>query len=242
MTPAKTMPKRISPETNSERIPPLQNGDRLSVEEFERRYTAMPHVNKADLINGVVYMPSPVLNKAHATPHFDVIAWLGLYRIATPGVEGGDNATLRLQQRSSRPQPDVYLRILPSYGGQSGDTPDGYVAGAPELLFEVAATSTNYDLNEKLETYRENGVREYVVWRVWDNAIDWFILRGDRYDRVATDATGVYRSDAFPGLWLDLNALVTRDMVRVANVLQQGLASPEHAAFVAQLQARAPRS
>ena len=42
------------------RILPLEHGDHLTREEFERRYEAMPHVRKAELIEGVVYMPSPV--------------------------------------------------------------------------------------------------------------------------------------------------------------------------------------
>jgi len=99
------------------RHPPLQGGDRLSAEEFERRYNAMPELKKAELINGVVYMPSPVIFEDHGGPHFDLIGWLGLYRMATPGVRGGDNSTLRLPL-ANRPQPDACLIVLPSHGGQ----------------------------------------------------------------------------------------------------------------------------
>ena len=215
-------------------VPELRAGDRLTRAEFERRYAAMPHVKKAELIEGVVYMPSPVTQQDHGGPHFDVIGWLAVYRAGTPGVEGGDNSTLRLDL-DNEPQPDAFLRILPEYGGQSHNS-GKYVAGAPELIAEVAASSVSYDLHDKLRAYRRNEVREYVVWRVWDRAIDWFVLRDDRYERLAPDAAGQYRSGIFPGLWLDPAALLGGDLAQVIAVLQQGLASPEHAEFVIRLQ------
>src|SRR5262245_11710260 len=160
-----TRPRPV-PATSPQPVPPLQSGDRLTAEEFERRYDAMPGLKKAELINGVVYMPSPVSFDEHAGPHFDFIAWLSLYRIATPGVRGGDNATLRLLL-ANRPQLDGFLIILPQFGGRVRIDADGYLVGGPELVGEVAATSANYDLHDKLEAYRDNGVQEYVVWRVF---------------------------------------------------------------------------
>jgi Uma2 family endonuclease len=219
----------------------LRNGDRLSAEEFERRYNAMPGLKKAELINGVVYMPSPVIFEDHGGPHFDVIGWLSLYRMATPGVRGADNATLRLPL-ANRPQPDACLLILPAHGGQVRVDDDGYIGGGPELGAEVAATSENYDLHDKLDLYRQNNVREYVVWRVFDQTVDWFVLRGGRYDPLPLDADGVYRSRVLPGLWLDAAALVAGDMARVAQVAQQGIASPDHADFVKRLRDAAAAS
>lgn len=216
-----------------EKIPPLQNGDRLTRPEFERRYEAMPHCKKAELIEGVVYMPSPVCDEDHGHPHFNVIGWLAQYAAFTPGVRGGDNSSLRLDL-DNEPQPDAFLRLLPTHGGQCEIDPDGYVAGAPELIAEVAASSASYDLGTKLNAYRRNGVREYVVWRVLDGAIDWFILRGGAYERLAADAGGIYRSEVFPGLWLDTAALLRDDLAGVLRALQEGMASPEHTAFVGQ--------
>jgi Uma2 family endonuclease len=234
-------PSRVLPnkKTEDERIPPLQAGDRLTVEEFERRYEAMPHVNKAELINGVVYMPSPVTHDDHGAPHFRIITWIGTYLTFTPGADGGDNSTLRMQVGENQPQADGFLRILPSHGGQSRTSEDGYVEGAPEWISEIAASSASYDLHDKFDAYQKNHVREYVVWRVWDDAIDWFILRGEKYERMPLGADGIYRSEVFPGLWLDPVALVRRDMMRVFEVVQQGVQSPEHAAFVAKMQAQA---
>ena len=218
------------------RVPKLCAGDRLTRPEFERRYSAMPDVKKAELIEGVVYLPSPVSND-HASPHFDIITFLGLYRVATPGVQGSDNGTVRLDWENE-PQPDAFLRIAPECGGQSR-IDDEYIAGPPELIAEIAVSSVSYDLHDKLRAYRRNGVREYLVWRVWDSAIDWFVLREGQFERLPPAEAGHYRSEVFPGLWLDLAALIRGDVAQVLAVLQQGIASPEHAAFVAKLHAGA---
>jgi Putative restriction endonuclease len=216
------------------RIPPLQNGDRLTAEEFERRYYAMPDLKKAELINGVVYMPPPVSFDDHSGPHFNVIGWLSLYCMATPDVRGGDNGTLRLPL-NNRPQPDAFLIVDPSCGGQV-QIVNGYIVGGPELVAEVAATSVNYDLTDKLEVYLRNNVREYVVWRVFDEDIDWFVLRRGQYERLALSPEGIFKSEVLPGLWLDPAALIRGEMARVAQVAQQGIASPAHAEFVGRLQ------
>ena len=215
-------------------IPPLQAGDRLTRPEFERRYRAMPHVHKAELIEGVVYLPSPVSIEGHSSPHFDLITLLGVYRSQTQGVQGGDNGTVLLDL-DNEPQPDSFLRILPQFGGQSGNRGD-YVEGAPELVAEVTASSASYDLHDKLRAYRRNGVREYVVWRVWDREIDWFVLREGTYERLQSPPDGIYRSEVFPGLWLDAAALLAGELARAILAVQQGLASAEHAEFVSRLQ------
>lgn len=218
-----------------ERIPLLDNGDHLTRDEFERRYEAMPQLKKAELIEGVVHMPSPVRLDRHAHPHLHVVTWIGVYEASTPGVRGGDNGTVRLDL-DNEPQPDAMLFIEPTRGGQVQISAEDYVVGAPELVVEVAASSVAVDLHEKRRAYRRNGVREYLVWRVDDVAIDWFVLRHTDFERQAVDAAGYYRSEQFPGLWLDSAALLRGDLAAVLAILQQGVASPEHAAFVARLQ------
>jgi Uma2 family endonuclease len=220
-------------------VPPLHNGDRLSRDEFEHRYAAMPEVKKAELIEGVVYMPSPVSND-HSQAHCHLMGWLTHYLAFTPGAEGGDNGTLRLDL-DNEPQPDAFLRILPTHGGQARVDEDGYVVGAPELVAEVAVSSASIDLHAKLNVYRRNGVREYVVWRVQDQSLDWFVLREGRYEELPRSASGYFQSEALPGLWLDAAALLRGDLAAVFGVVQQGLASPEHAAFAARLQQSAAR-
>jgi Uma2 family endonuclease len=227
-----SQPRSVETAANG-RIPPLENGDRLTRPEFERRYAAMPHVKKAELIEGVVYMPSPVSDE-HAAPHFDVIGWLAYYRAATPGISGGDNGTLRLDL-DNEPQPDAFLRIRAEHGGQARVDEDGYISGAPELAAEVARSSVSIDLHAKLHVYRRNGVREYLVWRIDDQAIDWFVLREGRYEPLAPTAEGLYQSEVLPGLWLDVAALLRGDLATVFQTLQRGLDSPEHAAFVHRL-------
>lgn len=216
--------------------PPLQAGDRLTREEFERRYDAMPEVKKAELIDGVVYMPSPVTFDDHGSPHFDVVGWLAVYRSFTPGVRGGDNPSLRLDLKNM-PQPDACLIIDPSWGGRVQLDPKGYIVGGPEFIGEISGSSASYDLHDKLNAYQRNGVQEYMVWRVYDRAVDWFVLRGDKYDRLAATPEGHYRSEVFPGLWLAANALIAGDLAAVFQTLQQGIATPEHRDFVKRLQA-----
>ena len=220
-------------------LPPLQTGDRLTRSEFERRYQAMTHVNKAELIEGVVYMPSPVRHVDHGKPHFHFITWLGVYVANTPGIDGSDNATVRLDP-DNEPQPDVLLRLETKDGGFSKVDVDGYIEGSPELIVEISASTASYDLHDKFKIYRRNGVQEYVVWRVYDGEIDWFRLEKETYVRVATDAEGIIRSQVFPGLQLDVNAMLNGDLARVLTVLQQGLGTPEHQAFVAQLTTPSP--
>jgi Uma2 family endonuclease len=227
-------PSRAAAEATSQPPLPLEPGDRLTREEFERRYDAMPHVKKAELIEGVVYMPSPVRHQRHSRPHFRVIAWLGTYEAATPGVEGGHNGTARLDE-INEPQPDALLLINPACGGQARISADDYIEHAPELVAEVASSSASIDLNTKRDVYRRNGVREYIVWRVLEGAVDWFVLRDEHFQPLTADAQGWLRSEVFPGLWLDAAALVRGDMGRVLEVVRQGLATPEHAAFVNRL-------
>ncbi|HXH09099.1 MAG TPA: Uma2 family endonuclease [Alphaproteobacteria bacterium] len=215
-------------------LPALENGDRLTRAEFERRYEAMPNLKKAELIEGVVYVPSPVRHRQHGSPHAQLITWLGLYAAHTPGVEVGDNTSVRLDL-DNEPQPDALLFIDPDCGGQVRISADGIIEGAPELVAEVASSSVSYDLHVKLHVYRRNGVREYVVWRVLDREIDWFVLRAGQYEPMTVDAQGFFRSAVFPGSWLDPAALVRGDVATVLAVGQQGLASSEHAAFVARL-------
>ena len=216
-------------------IPSLENGDRLTREEFERRFDATPGLKKAELIEGVVFMPAAVRWVQHGGPDFWIHKWLAFYQDATPGVQGGSDSSIRLDPRNE-PQPDVVLFIDPACGGQLRVDEQGYLSGAPELAVEISSSSVSIDLHAKFEVYRRNGVREYLVWRVLDAEVDWFVLREDKYDRLKSGEAGILKSEVFPGLWLDAAALVRGDLKRVREVLGQGLASPEHAAFVARLQ------
>jgi len=213
---------------------PLNSGDRLSLPEFERRYQAHPEIKKAELIEGVVYVASPVLADLHADPHFDVITWLGTYRAMTPGVRGSDNATLRLDLKNE-PQPDALLRLPTRAGGRAYTAEDGYLEGAPELVVEIAASSASYDLNQKKRVYARNHIPEYLIFQTYEQRVHWFVLRAGVYEALTGDAKGVLRSEVLPGLWLQPDALWTGDMVKVLAVLQEGLASPEHSAFVEKL-------
>jgi Uma2 family endonuclease len=197
----------------------------------------MPQLKKAELVEGVVYMPSPARLARHGEPHGVVICWLGHYRASTPGVIFASDATVRLDL-DNEPQPDALLLIDPECGGQARISDDDYVENAPELVVEVSASTVSIDLHAKLNVYRRSGVREYLVWRVQDRAFDWFVLRQGRYVPVERGPRGFLESEVFPGLWLDANALLAGDVARVLEVVAQGTRSGEHAAFVARLRER----
>lgn len=230
-------------------VPPLEQGDHLTRDEFERRYDATPGIKKAELIEGIVYLYPPEILEGnaqiappavrwdyHGGPHSDLMGWLTHYRWSTPGVRAGDNSSVRLDLENE-PQPDAVLFVLPDYAGATRLT-DGCLEGAPELVAEVSATSVSFDLNTKFRVYRRNGIREYLVWRVRERAIDWFELRDGQYVPLPADAEGIVRSKVFPGLWLATKAMIEDQGSVVLDVLLKGLASPEHAQFVSRLQSR----
>lgn len=210
--------------------PRLENGDHLTRAEFERRYDAMPNLKKAELIKGVVYMSPPVRHKKHSRPNGNVLAWLIIYAAATPGVDYGVNGTVRLDE-DNEPQPDALLFLPQELGGQSHIDDDDYIAGSPELIVEIAASTASYDLHEKKDSYQQHGVAEYIVWRTEDRALDWFRLQDGQDVELTPNHEGIIESQIFPGLRLAINALLVGDLARVLAELQKGLASAEHAAF-----------
>ncbi|MGH1393778.1 MAG: Uma2 family endonuclease [Trichormus sp.] len=212
-------------------IPLLENGDKLTRYEFERRYNAMPNLQKAELIEGIVYiMPAALRFKSHSQPHGWILTWLGTYAAATPGVALGVEPTVRLDL-DNEPQPDAILLITPEAGGQAKLTEDDYIEGAPELVVEIAASSVAIDLHGKKQAYRRNGVKEYIVWQVLDQKLSWFYLEHGEYLELLPEEN-VLRSRVFPGLWLAATDLLNGNMQQVLAVLQAGLQSNEHRDFV----------
>jgi len=212
--------------------PLLEPGDRLSRAEFERRYEQMPHVRKAELIEGIVYMPSPLRAEKHGIPHSHLGTWLGFYASETPGVACCDNSTVRLDL-DNEPQPDLVLIKLPEKGGQARISEDDYIEGAPELVVEIVGSSRAYDLHQKKGAYRRNAVREYLAWITGEQRLFWWELRDEEYQEIALDADGFLKSRVFPGLWLDTRALLRGDMKAVLAALRHGVDSPAHQAFAA---------
>jgi Uma2 family endonuclease len=218
----------------AKKTPPLAPGDRLTRDEFECRFDATPGLKKAELLDGIVYMPPPVSHEYHSGPDGRLLTLLGVYQAATPYTLFGSNGSVRLDAHNM-PQPDGYLFIAPEAGGQARVGADSYVAGAPELVAEVAASSASYDLHVKKDVYRRWGVREYVVWRTYDAELDFFRLRDGRYERSMIHEDGTWRSEVFPGLRVAVQPLLAGDLASALTALQQGIASAEHAAFVARL-------
>jgi Uma2 family endonuclease len=207
---------------------PLYPGDHIADRrEFHRLYEQMPGV-RAELVGGVVYMPSPVSTR-HCELTDLVTVWLWGYREATPQVRAAAGPTIFLRP-DSEPQPDACLYLLPEYGGAARREGE-YLAGPPELMVEVALSTYSYDLHAKKDDYRRAGVREYVV--VMPEAVEWFVLRDGEYEPVPAPPDGVFRSAFFPGLWLDAPALLRVDPAGIRLTLEAGLATPEHAQFTA---------
>jgi hypothetical protein len=214
--------------------PPLVHGQRLNQAEFLRRYEATPPDFKAELIGGVVRVPSPV-GSDHGISSADLIGWLVYYRAWTPGTQVLDKATTAMDELGV-PQPDAQLRIAPECGDQTRDE-GKIVVGAPELVGEVAKSSRPIDLGGKRTDYERAGVKEYVVVTLDPDEVHWHVRRGRKLVRVRPGRDGLHRSKAFPGLWLDPAALLNQDIAGVFAVLERGLAAPEHAAFGARLAA-----
>ena len=237
----------------TEAVPPLRDGDRMDAGEFLRRYAVDPVVYSAELLQGVVHVTRrrefengetivpPISAGGHATPDNHLQTILGVYSALTTGVASFSSVTTILPSQTTSLEPDAVLRILPESGGSSTIEADGFVHGAPELVAEISFTSGARDFGKKFDSYQADGVPEYLVWRTGEKEIHWFALKRKKYVALKPQADGTLRSEVFPGLWLDVPALLAGDLAKVLATLQQGIASPEHAAFVAKLQKTAAK-
>ena len=219
-------PERLAP-------PPLVAGQRLDQVTFHERYEAMPPETRAELVGGVVYMPSP-LRDSHGETDKDVSYWLGHYKRFTRGVRSPNNVTVKLGPKGES-QPDTQLRIPAELGGQSHLDAGGYITGPPELIVEIGLSSRRFDLGPKKDDYERAGVLEYLFVGLAPNEIRWFVRRDGRFVELPPGPDGILRSEVFPGLWLDPRALFFEELDGVIAVLERGLATPEHAAFAARL-------
>jgi Uma2 family endonuclease len=193
----------------------LETGDRLTREEFHRRYELRPDIRKAELIGGMVFvMASPLRTNVHGAPHGLFAMWLQAYAGKTPGVQFSLEGTVYLDV-DAEVQPDAFLFWLPPRGARARLDDEGYVVGVPDLVAEIGASSASYDLHAKKEAYRRAGVPEYIVWRTIDGQIDWFRLHGGEYVRVEPDADGIIESEVFPGLRLAVDSMLAGDVAGV---------------------------
>ncbi|MCI0699718.1 MAG: Uma2 family endonuclease [Planctomycetia bacterium] len=246
-----TKPK---PQPKPEPIPPLRDGDCMGVDEFLRRYAADKEVYSAELLQGVVHITRrrviqdgkemivpPISADGHAKPDNQLQTWFGVYSAHTPGVQALSPVTTILPSKETGLEPDAVLRILPECGGGSTIGADKFVHGRPELLAEISFTSGSRDFGKKFDAYQADGVPEYLIWRTEEKEIHWFALKRKKYVALQPHSDGTLRSEQFPGLWLDVPALLAGDMAKVLATLQQGIASPEHTAFVTKLQKAAKK-
>jgi Uma2 family endonuclease len=219
--------------SRSKRLPPLENGDQLDQPTFHARYEAMPQDCRAQLIGGIVYIPSPQ-KMPHGETQGLVFRWLDEYAEATPGTKALLNTT-QILGPDSEPEPDACLFIAPEYGGSVYADEDDYLHGAPELIVEVSSSTESIDVHRKKQDYQKAGVREYVVLALRMQKVFWFVRQRGKYKETPLPAGGIFRSRMFPGLWLDAEAMLRCYRFGVLAALKRGLAAPEHAAFVAKL-------
>lgn len=210
----------------------LITGQQMDRTEFIRRWEALPDIKNAELIEGIVYVSSPV-SLEHGDLTARVSGIFSTYKYATPGCQVSDNATWYMLDNA--PQPDVHLRIRPECGGQSTEERNK-LFGAPELAVEVSFTSTEIDFGPKLALYQRAGVQEYVTIETLNRRLIWRMLVEGSYSTLASDPDGIIRSRVFPGLWLHVDGFWKDDGALLFPTLQAGLNSPEHAEFVAKLQ------
>lgn len=223
----------------SKRLPPLENGDQLDQKTFHTRYLAMPEDCRAELIGGIVYMPSPQ-KIPHSETQLLVVRWLDEYAEATPGTKALLNNT-QILGPESEPEPDVCLFIAPEFGGRVFVDKDDFLHGPPELIVEVSSSTESIDLHRKKQDYQKAAVGEYVVLALRTQQVFWFIRQRGKYKEVPLPADGIFRSRTFPGLWLDAEAMLRCHRQGVLAALKHGLATPEHAAFLAKLQKHASK-
>ena len=216
--------------------PPLNSGDHLSRAEFRRRYGMYPEIKKAELIEGVVIVDSPV-HRQHGRPHFQISAILGVFVAHTPGLLAGDNESVVLDQDNEL-QPDLFVGIDATRGGQVVDSEEGPLMGVPEFVVEVAASSAAYDLHSKLNVYQRNGVQEYLVLLAYEREMRFFRLIDGEYIAVEPDAEGVLRSQVLPGFWFRSDWFWEGRLAELLQLVQEGIGSPEHQEFVGSLAAR----
>ena len=216
--------------------PPLNSGDHLSRAEFHRRYGMYPEIKKAELIEGVVIVGSPV-HAQHSEPHADFNTVIGFYRAHTPGLRLADNQSVIIDEGSEL-QPDLCVRIESARGGNVQKSEEGLYIGAPEFVVEVAASSAAYDLHSKLNVYRRNGVQEYLVLLAYEREMRFFRLKDGKFVLVEADETGVMKSQILPGFWFRSDWFWEGRLAELLQLVQEGIASQEHQEFVDGLAAR----
>ncbi len=227
--------KHVYPTKNgTPSAPPLESGDRLARTEFERRYTANPEIKKAELVEGVVYVASPLRVKQHGEPHGHLNTWIGVYVASTSPLRFSDNSTFRLDM-DNEPQPDISVWIDRGPLARATVDEDDFLVGVPELLIEIAASSAAVDLTAKKNAYRRNGVQEYLVLQVYEQKTSWFVWNEGEYQEIQPDEDGLLRSRVFPGLWLDSAKFWAGDLAGLLAVVQQGISSKEHQEFIERL-------
>ncbi|MFT3878951.1 MAG: Uma2 family endonuclease [Gemmatales bacterium] len=223
-----TSAKRSTQPIRNGKLPLLYDGQRLDRETFHRLYEASPELKRVQLIEGIVHMPSPMRFVQHANPQTCINGWLFCYSSQTPGVRNGGSATLKIDTENEF-EPDGMLFYDQ---GQLVIADDGYLEGVPELVVEVSASTISVDSKEKFRVYEKQGVKEYLLWNTQADTITWFARNKNKFVAMKPNRAGIIQSKTFPGLWLDVAAMLEGDLTQVMKTLNEGLTSGPHVKYV----------
>lgn len=197
--------------------PLLITGMKMSREEFIETWDNEPNLKCAELIDGTVFVSSPV-SLDHGIYESLMVAWLRAYSSKVPGWTCATNVTWYIQD--SAPQPDVSL----FRSDVSTERRGKYPVGAPAIAVEVCVSSRDYDFGPKKALYQRAGVEEYITVETFSKTITWRTLVGGSYQNLPVDNDGIIRSRALPGLWLDVAALWREDDDALRECVRRGLA------------------
>lgn len=155
--------------------------------------------------------------------------WLCQYRRSTPCVESLGRVSIFLDP-TTEIETTAAMWLTPG----ADDRPRWQrCEGVPELLVEVTATVHNKVFRRRLRVYEQSEIHELLVVTGDPRDTALYARENGRFARVSPADDGSYRSRVFPGLWLDPSALFSDEWNEMAACLDRGMATEEHAAFVA---------
>lgn len=199
----------------------FEPGDRMTREDFLAQWEQMPRLKSVELIDGMVYMPSPV-SMEHGRRDHQMQVLIGAYAARAGNCEALSNATWLMLE--SAPQPDLALCLLPAHGGRT-QVREGFASGSPELVVEITKSSRTYDLGPKLALYQRAAVSEYIAVLLEEQRIEWRKWKDGSFVLLAPDTDGILQSEVFPGLWLNERAFWDGDVSGMLRTLDAGLAA-----------------
>ena len=179
-----------------------------TVEDF---YALVPDRQKADLLDGVIYVASP--DTYHGDQYTNFLARLlaGFCEARDLGKVFGSRFAFRLSPHRC-PEPDVAV-VLAS---RLHLVDDHGMTGGPDVAVEVVSRdSRTRDYRDKRRIYEESGVSEYWLVDPIKGRADFLVLEAGKYQSAVLDDGSIFRSRVLPGFFLDGRWLFGEDLPKV---------------------------